>query len=197
MPKLLLATLTLAPLLIYATDCAAQGSLVPDLSLDYTCSAAPLAEKTIETFLKSRGFSIANPERVRRQLGAGFFPMDIEAIDGRQWTIEFRGFNDSPNPASTPATNYTVGVVSPPPTVHDTTLEAAVTALIGDRAGCKITNDRRSENPAAAAGMFEFTIKILRSRMHEAAICDQTEPTYDVKACDAVPGVRELKAQHP
>jgi hypothetical protein len=186
-----------APLLAGATDCAAQDSLAPDLSLDYACSGAPPADKTIETFLKARGFAVANPERVRRQFGAGFFPMDIEAIDGRQWTVEFRGFNDNPSPASTPTTNYTVGVVSPPPTVHDTVLEAAVLALVAAQPGCKVTSNRRAENPAAAAPMFDFTIKILRNRMHEAAICDQTEASYDTKACDAVPGVKALKSQHP
>ena len=197
MTKSALALSLAISVLLPATDCAAQGRLLPDLSLDYTCSGQPPTDKTIESFLRARGFSVANPERVRRQLGAGFFPMDIEAMDGRQWTVEFRGFNDNPNPASTPATNYTVGVVSPPPTVHDAALEAAVIALVTSQPGCKLTNNRRSENTADAVGMFDFTLKVLRSRMHETAICDQTEPTYDAKACDEVPGVKELKTQRP
>jgi hypothetical protein len=197
MRELSFALVTAATLSICLARGWAQDSLAPDLQLDYSCSGAPPAEEAIESFLRARGFEVANAERMRRQLGAGFFSMDIEAMDRRQWQVEFRGLRVDPRFPGNTNVSYYVSVFSPPPTVHDSPLEDALVKFVAATPGCQITRTMRTENPANAAATFSYTVELYHSRMHEVAVCDRTEPTYDEKACDAVPGVKLLKSQHP
>jgi len=169
----------------------AVHSLGADLAIDFTCSgsAYPASEAAIEKFLKARNFTVANDERMRRQLNFGFFPLQIESYDARDITVEFQGLADSPDASnwSEATVNYHATIYSPPPTKHDNELETALRSFITQDLRCKITSENASENPPEAASFYADILARQKNRMREAMVCDKTEPTFDEAACAKVP----------
>ena len=170
--------------------CTARTNVLEaDLAFNFECGkSSPPSEAAIERFLVGRGFEVANEERVRRQLGLGFFPLQIEGLDGRQWTVLFQGLWVPPNPGSDEKKAlYTVDIYSPPPTRHDGDVESATIAFVSETLACKITSLNRSDNAQESRDLFGRLLAMQKGRMHEAEVCDRTEKSYDAGRCSRVP----------
>lgn len=166
-------------------------SMGSDLEIDFDCNgpAFPPSEHAIEAFLRERHFTVANTERVRRQLNVGFLPLQIEALDGRDISIRFQGLMDNPRGAMTDKTvHYHLSLESPPPTRHDRELEAALRTLVTRTLRCSVVNETVSDNQPEAASFYADILAMQKNRMREAQVCDKTEPTYSAAACAEVPG---------
>ena len=163
----------------------ARGFYEPDLAFVFKCPAAP-SESLIENFLAVHGFAVVNAERMRRQYGRGFYPLEIDGTDPRRWAAHFMGLI----PAESGAITYTAGIESPPPTRHDDALENATLAFVTQTLKCQIEGTvTRGENPVSAASDYDQIFAMQQGRDHEAQICDKTLSTYDAKACAMVPGI--------
>lgn len=164
-------------------DAAARtDSLAPDLAINFSC-ATPPSESAIEDFLKQHRFVVANYERVRRSLGLGFYPLEIDSLDARNWEIHFIGLRAPPGEKIL----FSAGAYSPPPTQYDRRLEDAVVAFVSQTLKCAVTSTDRGDNGPEARGLFDQMLSMQKNRMHEAAVCDKNQPSYDAAACSVVP----------
>ena len=174
------------------TSSGAQG-YSPDLAVSFDCSGnvTPALETKIEKFLTERAFTVANLERVRRQYGQGFYPLEMEAYDNRRWTVRLISFRDlhTDAPPVPTKTEYNLGVYSPPPTHHDDVLEKDFINLVTQQLKCEIRSSNRYENEPGAVSYYDHLYSLQMSRDHEAEICDKTAKTYDADQCRKVPGI--------
>src|ERR1700761_5963108 len=120
----------IAPLLLAGLvalcGCGQKDAIAPDLAFNFTCHGAsyPPSENAMETFLTAHGFTAFNEERVRKQYHLRLYPLAIDGDDKYRRMLDFRGINEkaSDEPVAQ-ATIFSVGLYSPPPTVHDGKLE--------------------------------------------------------------------------
>jgi acetylornithine deacetylase/succinyl-diaminopimelate desuccinylase-like protein len=175
--------------LLVSSGCGRAQSLAPDLALNFACdekSHVPAAAM-IEDFLKSHGFDFVDEERVRRQYGKGFYPMQIEGFDKARRTIEFMGISYE---RKGPVNLRTVSLDSPPPTRHDQALERDIKDFVTQGLQCKITAENHGDNPPDRKPFYDQIYADLQSRLREGKVCDKGSKTFDLAACQNVPGTR-------
>jgi hypothetical protein len=173
--------------LLVVQGCGRGETLGPDIALNFSCdekSNVPSAA-TIGDFLKSHGFNFQDAERVRRQYGKGFYPMDIEGFDEQRRMITFIGLSYEQNSS---ANLRSVILNSPPPTRHDRKLEKDIQDFITQNLQCKITSEQHEDNGPERKEFYDELFALLQSRMHEGAVCDKSAKTFDLAACRDVPG---------
>jgi hypothetical protein len=184
LPQFLAAAFAIA-LLSFPAQTHARGFYAPNVAFAFKCDAPP-SESQIENFLAAHGFTVVNAERMRRQYGRGFYPLEIDGTDQRRWAAHVMGLI----PDESGTILYTAAIESPPPTRHDNSLEDATVAFVTDTLKCRVEGAvTRGENPVSAQSDYDQIFAMQQGRNHEAQICDKTLSTYDAKACAMVPGV--------
>ena len=165
-----------AALLAILCGCGQDNSIAPDLAFNFTCHGAsdPASESAIETFLKSRGFTAFNEERVRRQYGLPLYPLAIDGNDKYRRMLDFRGINEKASDEPEPkATIYSVGLYSPPPTVHDTRLEHAAVAFVKTVLKCDVSKFTHGDNDAGRAAFYDKVYAAEQTRIGAGRRCDR------------------------
>jgi hypothetical protein len=176
--------------LLACSGCGENKSLGSDMWAFFECRGGGQPQPAlVEKFLGSHGFSSVDAERVRRQYGRGFYPLEMEAYDARRRMVTVQGIAFESKGGVT-RVDYSVSLDSPPPTHHDTKLETAILEFVGGSMKCRITSHGRSENAGDTAGFYDQLFKLQQSRIHEARICDKEAKTYDAAACRNVPGIK-------
>lgn len=175
--------------LLVGQGCGRDQSLSPDLTINFSCDEKAYSSlvAAIGDFLTLHRFNFQDAERIRRQYGKGFYPMDIEGFDKQRRMITFLGASDGGNGS---ASLSTVILESPPPTRHDRTLEKDIKDFITQTLQCKITSENRYDNGPERGGFYDELFALLQSRMHEGSVCDKSAKTFDLAACRNVPGTR-------
>lgn len=156
--------------------CGRARNLAPDLAFNFRCStkASPVSETAIENFIQSRGFTVFNEERVRRQYKLGMYPLAIDGDDKSHRMLDFRGVNEkaSDEPVAV-ATIYAVGLYSPPPTTHDTALEQATLDFVAHTLKCDISHISHGTNTADQAMLFDKIYRTEQKRIADGRRCDR------------------------
>lgn len=159
------------------SGCGQEQKLAPDFAFNFTCKgpAYPASESAIEKFIASRGFTVFNEERVRRQYNLAMYPLAIDGFDSRHRMLDFRGINeksgDKPDPSV--ASIYSAGLYSPPPTRHDTDLENAMQAFVTGTLKCEVSNISHADNGAERAAFFDKIYKTEQKRIGQGMRCDK------------------------
>lgn len=175
-PARRIAVCIAAAMLVALSGCSREDKLAPDLAFNFRCHGAhdPASETAIEKFLASRGFTVFNEERVRRQYNLALYPLAIDGYNARHWMLYFRGINekagDKPDPH---ATIYSVGIYSPPPTRHDTRLEAAAQNFVAETLKCDVVNVSHGDNAAERAAFFDKVYGAEQKRIAAGMRCDK------------------------
>ena len=162
--------------LLVLCGCGREQKLAPDFAFNFTCTGPsyPASEPAIEKFIASRGFTVFNEERVRRQYNLPMYPLAIDGFDARHRMLDFRGINekssDKPEPV---ATIYSVGLYSPPPTRHDGNLERAIQAFVSGTLKCDVSHVSHGDNGAERAAFFDKIYKAEQTRIVQGMRCDR------------------------
>jgi hypothetical protein len=168
------ASLLFAGLLATLCGCGQQDGIAPDLAFNFTCHDAPVSESAIETFLKAHGFAAFNEERVRRQYNLRLYPLAIDGTDSHRRMLDFRGINEKTSDEPVPkATIYSVGLYSPPPTLHDTRLEDATVAFVSKTLKCDVSGFTHGNNAAGRAPFFDKVYQAEQTRIAAGRRCDR------------------------
>ena len=149
---------------------------MPDLAFNFTCHGAadPVSESAIETFLTSHGFTAFNEERVRKQYHLRLYPMAIDGDDKDRRMLDFRGVNEKASDEPVPkATIYSVGLYSPPPTVHDTRLEDATVDFVKTVLKCDVSKFTHGNNDAGRADYYDKVYRAEQTRIAAGRRCDR------------------------
>jgi hypothetical protein len=160
--------------------CGREDAIAPDLAFNFTCHGAfdPPSESAMETFLTSHGFSAFNEERVRKQYHLRLYPLAIDGYDAHHRMLDFRGINEKPsdeaNDAPVPiATIYSVGLYSPPPTVHDGKLETALVSFAKTVLKCDVLHFTRGNNAADRGDFYAKVYAAEQTRIRAGRACDR------------------------
>jgi len=140
-------------------------ALAPDLVVDFGCAANPRPAPAI-AFLLARGFTARDIEQSRRNEGRRFFPLQIDAYDRRRVMVELIGLQKPESYGS--GVDFRLTITSPPPTVHDATLEDDALRLVQDGLHCKVHAVRRFENGPDSIALFNIVYEDERRRMRNA-----------------------------
>ncbi len=161
--------------LLALCGCGQEKGIAPDLAFNFTChekSGPP--ESTIETFLQSHGFTAFNEERVRKQYHLRLYPLAIDGDDKARRMLDFRGINEKTSDEPVPqATIYSVGLYSPPPTVHDTRLEDATVAFVKTVLKCDVSGFTHGDNDAGRAAFYDKVYAAEQTRIAAGRRCDR------------------------
>lgn len=122
-----------------------------DLYVDFEC-AHPPQQSTIADFLQNDGFHVIPPEEQTS------FAIDVSGYDERRRLFFVFG------PLAPNMQIYTMSLMSRPPTHHDTALENRLTDFIQGTLGCKITFQRRGQNPASVQDIFDHDYESLKNQ---------------------------------
>ncbi len=156
--------------------CGPGQNLAPDLAFNFHCTTTPFpeSEAVIENFLTRHGFTAFNEERVRRRYKLSLYPLQIDGYDGGHRMLDFRGINDTPSDEPIPtATLYSVGLYTPPPTRHDTALEAATLDFVVHALKCDVSNVSHGDNGADRRAFFDKVYRVEQDRIAAGRKCDR------------------------
>ena len=154
--------------------CGRDDGIAPDLAFNFTCHGAAVSESAIEAFLKTHGFDAFNEERVRRQYHLRLYPLAIDGTDSHRRMLDFRGINEKTSDEPVPkATIYSVGLYSPPPTVHDMRLEDATVAFVSKGLKCDVSGFTHGNNDAGRAVFFDKVYRAEQTRIAAGRACDR------------------------
>ena len=160
--------------LLALCGCGRERGIAPDLAFNFTCQGAPVSESAIETFLKGHGFKAFNEERVRRQYNLRLYPLAIDGDDQYRRMLDFRGINETTSDEPVPkATIYSVGLYSPPPTVHDTKLENATVDFVKTVLKCDVSKFTHGNNDAGRAAFYNKVYRAEQTRIAAGRRCDR------------------------
>lgn len=162
--------------LLALSGCDREQKLAPDFAFNFTCTGThyPASETAIEKFVASRGFTVFNEERVRRQYNLPMYPLAIDGFDARRRMLDFRGINEKSSDKPVPvATIYSVGLYSPPPTRHDANLESAMQAFVSGTLKCDISHISHGDNGADRTAFFDKIYKAEQTRIAQGMRCDR------------------------
>jgi hypothetical protein len=88
--------------------------------------------------------------------------------------LDFRGINEKTSDEPVPkATIYSVGLYSPPPTVHDTHLEDATVAFVSKGLKCDVSGFTHGNNDAGRAVFFDKVYRAEQTRIAAGRACDR------------------------
>lgn len=170
------APLLLAGFLLTLCGCGQEDAIAPDLAFNFTCHGAadPVSETAIEDFLKSHGFTAFNEERVRKQYHLRLYPLAIDGDDKNRRMLDFRGINEKASDAPVAkATIYSVGLYSPPPTMHDRKLEDATVAFVKTALKCDVSQFTHGNNDADRAAFYDKVYAAEQTRIAAGRRCDR------------------------
>jgi hypothetical protein len=162
--------------LLALCGCGRESAIAPDLAFNFTChgKADPPPESAIETFIKSHGFTAFNEERVRRQYNLRLYPLAIDGDDKYRRMLDFRGINEKTSDEPVPqATIYSVGLYSPPPTTHDTSLEDATVDFVKTVLKCDVSGFTHGNNDAGRAAFYDKVYAAEQTRIAAGRRCDR------------------------
>lgn len=165
-----------AALVVVLSACGRSNKLVPDLAFNFKCHGpqGQSFEAAIEKFVAQRGFITFNEERVRRQYNLPLYPLAIDGYNAKRWMLYFRGINDTPgDKPDMHATIYSVGIYSPPPTHHNTTLESATQDFVSRTLKCDVLNISHGDNGADRAAFYEKVYDTEQKRIAAGLRCDK------------------------
>lgn len=148
-----------------------------DLLLDFRCPAPPQVS-SFEIFFKREKFHTFNLQPLPSTVGEFAVDINMFAYDERRWRLYLYG----PEAVAPGNEIYTLIMESPPPTQHDTELEDKIVTFVEQAINCKITFERRGENPASMGWFFDFTFKQMKDE-EAAAICNKKMVAYDAEKC--------------
>lgn len=156
--------------------CGREAKLAPDFAFNFKCSGEqdPPSEAAIEKFIASRGFTVFNEERVRRQYNLPLYPLAIDGYDSKRWMLYFRGINDQQgDKPDMHATIFSVGIYSPPPTRHNAALESATQDFVAHTLKCDVSNISHGDNGAERAAFFDKIYRTEQKRIAAGLRCDK------------------------
>ena len=175
-----LAPILFAGLLAALCGCGQDEAIAPDLAFNFTCHGTfdPPSETAMETFLTAHGFTAFNEERVRKQYHLRLYPLAVDGYDAHHRMLDFRGINEKPadeaNDAPVPtATIFSVGLYSPPPTVHDTKLETATVDFVKTVLKCDVLHFTHGRNEAGRAAFYDKVYAAEQTRIAAGRRCDR------------------------
>jgi hypothetical protein len=88
--------------------------------------------------------------------------------------LDFRGINEKTSDEPVPkATIYSVGLYSPPPTVHDTKLENATVDFVKTGLKCDVSKFTHGDNDAARAAFYNKVYRAEQTRIAAGRRCDR------------------------
>jgi hypothetical protein len=88
--------------------------------------------------------------------------------------LDFRGINETTSDAPVPkATIYSVGLYSPPPTVHDTKLETATVDFVKTVLKCDVSKFTHGNNDAGRAAFYNKVYRAEQTRIAAGRRCDR------------------------
>jgi hypothetical protein len=156
--------------------CGRSRDLAPDIAFNFHCNGAsyPASESAMETFLTAHKFAAFNEERVRKQYNLRLYPLAVDGFDKKKRILDFRGINekagDKPEPI---ATIYSVGLYSPPPTVHDAPLEQALLNFVATTLKCDVSQVSYGSNGRERAAFYDAIYKAEQKRIADGRKCDK------------------------
>jgi len=165
-----------AAILITLGACGRSNDLAPDFAFNFKCQGEqdPPSEASIEKFVASRGFTVFNEERVRRQYNLPLYPLAIDGHNAKHWMLYFRGINDQQGDKPDMHANiYSVGIYSPPPTRHDAALESATQDFVAHTLKCDVSNITHGNNGAERTAFFEKVYSTEQKRIAAGLRCDK------------------------
>jgi hypothetical protein len=146
-----------------------SATIAPDLQIDFTCGSSPPAESAIVDFLHRQGFTAFDEEVARRRREAGFFPLQIDGYNSRQWMLDFIGLQEPPSRGR--GINYRLTIMSPPPTVHHDALERAALEFVRESLHCRIQSASTYDNGLESSAMFARVFAEEQRRIAEWRSC--------------------------
>jgi hypothetical protein len=150
-----LLALSVSLVLALARGALADSTVIrADLAFHFVCKdkGRSLLEDDIENFLRREGFKVLNQGRVQREHGVYLTDLKIIGLDDKRRMI---------NITAVPLADgrYSVGLNTPPPTMHASQLEDALLAFASKTLGCEVRQVSRGDNAADATEFYNDQMK--------------------------------------